>query len=135
MRLIYKENTLKARGISAFNNNWLMIFFKLLYVDNDNFRLPKRIIVRLIVLYLIHQLTAALNRVRNKSTRGKFSYRLLKKINAVNNEEEFSNGVVLSIKICKTFYIIICKCRFSAPLSMPNNTTFNPGRKFLTQGK
>ena len=73
--------------------------------------------------------------MRNKSTRGKFSYRLLKKINAVNNEEELSNGVVLSIKICKTFYIIICKCRFSAPLSMPNNTTFNPGRKFLTQGK
>ena len=54
MRLIYKENTLKTRGITAFNNNGLVIFFKLLYVDNNNFRLPKRIIVRLIVLYLIH---------------------------------------------------------------------------------
>ena len=132
---IDKEDALKAGIVVAVNFDCLLVLLKLLDVDHHDFKFTIAILSNGCIADVVHQLITAFCVADDKPSGGKFVRSLFHQVNAVNDEIEFRNSVMLGKVIRQAFYGVICQGGLSASLCMPYNATFYSFVKRLANGQ
>ena len=70
MGFVDEEHSLEARVIATFDHDWRVIFLELLDIYDDDFRLALRVVDRLVVPDLLHQVLAALDGLNHEAAGG-----------------------------------------------------------------
>ena len=135
MSFIDKEDTLQVGIVVAVYLDLLLVLLELLDVDNHDFKFAIAILGNSRVADVIHQFVTAFGIADNKASGGKFIRSLFHQVNAINDEIEFRNGVLLSKVIREAFYRVESKGRLSATLGMPDDTAFYALVKRLAYGQ
>ena len=130
MCFIYKEDALDICSVWYFE--FVVLFLKLLNIDNRNFWFTVRSAHSAITAEIIHQFLATLSRKHHQSATSKLAHSLLHQTDSVNNKVETCYRITLSKEIGKHLDSEIRQCSFATSLCMPNSTGVDTVVKITT---